>query len=97
MHEVFGLVGFFDVPPYALYHVHEFPLPTSAAKRPEYYNQAPLQVGYLVDHIYFPNGEPPVIMETADVDCNSLTNISDVVYLIGYIFSGGLSPCSACP
>ncbi len=45
MHEVFGLVWFYDVPPSALYNIHEFPLPTFAARAPEYYNQAPLQVG----------------------------------------------------
>jgi hypothetical protein len=31
-----------------------------------------------------------------DVDCSFNVDISDVVYLIGYIFSGGAAPCAAC-
>jgi len=31
-----------------------------------------------------------------DANCDHIVDISDAVYLIGYIFSGGLAPCAAC-
>jgi hypothetical protein len=31
-----------------------------------------------------------------DANCDSTVNISDAVYLIAYIFSGGPAPCGGC-
>jgi hypothetical protein len=36
-------------------------------------------------------------LQAGDATCDRTVDISDAVYLIAYIFSGGLRPCASCP
>lgn len=44
----------------------------------------------------FMNDTPPDPIEVSDVDCSDNTDIDDIVYLIQYLFAGGLDLCLSC-
>jgi agmatine/peptidylarginine deiminase len=46
--------------------------------------------------VIFSTPEPYSLTAPFDVDCNAIFNISDVVYLVSYIFGGGPAPCDGC-
>jgi hypothetical protein len=41
-------------------------------------------------------GEQPLHFVAADCNCDAIVNISDIVYLVHYLFSGGPKPCAEC-
>ncbi|MFH2056441.1 MAG: hypothetical protein ABIJ61_10815 [bacterium] len=44
----------------------------------------------------FSGGSEPDPLLAGDVDCNLMVNISDVVYLISFVFGGWPQPCAEC-
>ncbi|GAF69041.1 unnamed protein product, partial [marine sediment metagenome] len=39
----------------------------------------------------------PDPLETGDVNCDGKISLTDIIYLVNYIFRGGSEPCVDCP
>ena len=46
------------------------------------------------DDRFFNRGQASNPLERSNVDCDGEVNLTDVVYLINYLFRGGSEPCS---